>query len=103
MSKETAKKGAPLCWDCKNGICVKQTSSELIPPMTMMANPEETPQEPWQKSEAEPKDPSKDLLEVSYTKFITVCYWAPTKAGAKCIPIQFDFVSECSRYEKNSG
>jgi hypothetical protein len=103
MSKEADKSTKPLCWSCKHGICVKQTSFDLVPQMPEMPSPETTIEEPWQKGEQESKDPAKNFIEVTVTKYMTVCYWCPAKAGAKGIPIQFDLVTECSRYEKNSG
>jgi hypothetical protein len=102
--KDPVKLTVPLCWTCKHGICVKQTSAELIPPMPTMAGHEEAPQEPWQKSDAAEanKDNDKQLMEVTYTKFVTICYWKPTKTSM-AVPTQFDFISECSRYEKKSS
>ena len=80
------------CWDCKYGVCSRETEQELV-------------QVPVEKDEGVFNDSYRDdepemvLDVIEHERVKAVCYWRP-EGIEDSPPILMSFVKECSRYEQ---
>lgn len=86
-----------LCWTCKHGVCVKETSKELMMPMMEADAPTEV-KEIWQESE-EQKMPQLMPVDIERESIKAICFWRPQHIQ-DAPPILVANVKECNRYEK---
>lgn len=86
-----------LCWTCKHGMCVKETSKELMLPMIESQGKAEV-KEVWQEPEAEPEIMP---IDVERDSIKAICFWRPASVP-DAPPILVAEVKECNRYEKQN-
>jgi hypothetical protein len=85
-----------LCWNCKHGICIKETEQELMMPMEAPSQHEV--KEIWQTTEEKPGGMMPIAIEQDRIK--AICFWRPSHIK-DAPPILVANVKQCNRFEKN--
>jgi hypothetical protein len=86
-----------LCWNCKHGICIKETEQELMMPMEAPQKEREV-KEIW---EAADEKPPQDMMPIAIEqdRIKAICFWRPPHIK-DAPPILVANVKQCSRFEK---
>lgn len=93
---EDAKRS--LCWNCKHGICVKETTQEIVLPPMMDGRHEHEVREEWQEQSTEQ---SADMtpIAIEQDRVKAICFWRPAHIK-DAPPILVANIQQCNRFEK---
>ena len=83
-----------MCWDCKFGICVRESEVEKMFHPAMGEGPTNVFDE---------QQNTPDIIEhsIEHKRVKTICFWRP-KNIEQAPPILIGKVEQCNRYERNN-
>lgn len=90
QEEEDAKKS--LCWNCKFGICIRESEIEKMIHPAM----NEEPGDIFEQSQKDEMEMVEHTIEHKQIK--TICYWRPENIQ-QSPPILMSKVEQCNRYE----
>jgi hypothetical protein len=103
MSDETLDPEKSLCWQCKHGLCIKESERQTVIHQGMTPIDEE-PQElhhPFEIVPDEETEESTNVHEIDISRVAGVCYWSP--AGKAVTPVKVGQVNRCNRFEEDGS
>ena len=84
-----------ICWNCKFGICIKETEQERI----FHTGDEETLEDPYDIFNEQQKSPEVLETTIEHERTKTICFWKP-EGVEDSPPILVAKVEQCNRFKK---
>lgn len=87
-----------LCWNCKHGMCIRETHQEHLLNFGMPGMPPRQDDDPFEMPfNQEDGDALGHIVEHEHIR--SVCFWRPDTIK-DAPPILIGFIKECSQFEK---
>jgi len=91
------------CWRCQFGMCLDEIQRQTlmhqgIDGLEQEIDIFETDNESWK----EESGPSDIIHQVESTRSGAICYWGAMNVDPSQPPIRVEFVTNCSRFRKNT-